>query len=297
VTEDDLLASIREIVSVDDPRVALGVGDDAAVLDGGVVVSVDAQVEGSHFRRGWLSLEDVGWRGTVAALSDLAAMGATAEAVISSVVIAEASDALGVMRGAAQAAHAHGAVVVGGNVARGDTLSLHTTVIGRARTPWTRSGARVGDAVYVTGPLGSAALGWRLLERGDDGGPFVERWRRPRARFDLRGAIAPTACIDLSDGLALDLGRLCRAGAVGAVLEEAAIPTEPGLAAAAAAIGEDAAALSLGGGEDYELAFTMPASLDPAIAVRVGEVVEGAGVRIRARDGTLRDAVGGHQHF
>lgn len=296
-SEDELLAALRTRLATDDPRVREGIGDDAAVLADGLVLSVDAAVEGTHFRRDWLSLVDVGYRGTVAALSDLAAMGAAPVAVLSSLVSPDASDGLAVMDGVGEAAHAYGAAVIGGNVARAPHLALHTTVVGRAATSWTRAGAQVGDAIYVTGTVGAAALGWRSLAAKAELSTYAARWRRPRARFDLVPQLAPNACLDVSDGVALDLGRLCAASGVGARVELDRLPVEEGFHEAAASLGEDPDALALGGGEDYELLFTMPASLDPEVATRIGEIEAAPGVRIVKRDGTLHPSSDGHQHF
>lgn len=301
-----LIARIRERLKTVDPRVRLGVGDDAAVIAAprdDVVVSVDAVVEGAHFDRRWLSWRDVGWRGMVGALSDLAAMRARPVCALLSLVLPDdlgEEAALALVDGAAEAAHAHGASIVGGNLARGPVVSQHTTVMGEAAHPLTRSGARPGDAIYVTGTLGAAALGWRLLAAGaeDDGPSFVARWRRPRARFDALPWLAhASACVDVSDGLAQDLGHLCAASGVGAALELPRVPVEPDHHAVAAAHGLDGDVLAASGGEDYELVFTCPASLDGPFT-RVGEILEGEGVELRDVDGRVRllDA-SGHHHF
>ncbi len=298
MTEDDLLATLRaRLGCITDPRVAMGIGDDAAVLADGTVLSIDAIVEGAHFERAWLSLGDVGHRGTIAALSDLAAMGATPVAVLSSVVAPAAEDVLAVMEAASAAAHACGAAIVGGNVARGPSLALHTAVVGRTRSAWRRAGACIGDAIYVTGTVGAAALGWRALAAGIELPAYAARWRRPRARFDVIAHVAPSACVDVSDGVALDLSRLCAASGVGASIELARLPVEDGFAAAAARVGARADDLALGGGEDYELLFTMPASLDPSIATQIGEIVAGEGVHVLGRDGALHPTRDGHRHF
>ncbi|HHH26926.1 MAG TPA: thiamine-phosphate kinase, partial [Polyangiaceae bacterium] len=286
--EQQLVERFRRSMARADPRVRLGIGDDAAVLSDGTVLSVDAVVEGVHFERSWLGLPELGFRGTVAALSDLAAMGASPVAILSSLTASEASDGQALMIGVEQAAKQYGAVVVGGNVARGDTLSLHTTVVGRCEAAFTRSGARPGDAIFVTGTLGSAALGWRRLRAEEPEQPFVSRWRRPSARFDIASQIQPTACIDISDGLVRELGLICSASDVAAHLDVSAVPVHPQLAASARALAEwsdvdadlHADHLALYGGEDYELLFTAPISLSPEVATRIGEIRPGEGVMI-----------------
>ncbi len=141
----------------------VGIGDDAAVLDpGGLVWTVDVQVDGTHFRPEWASWEDIGWRSFMAAASDLAAMGAEPIAALSSLVLAPAIDdqALdAIARGQAAASLAAGAPVVGGNLARGTETSITTTLLGRAAQPVLRSGAQPGDGVYLAGPVGLAAAG------------------------------------------------------------------------------------------------------------------------------------------
>jgi thiamine-monophosphate kinase len=312
VDEFALIERIHRRLARDDARVRIGIGDDAAVLAPmarGSVLSVDVGVEGVHFDRRWLTYEDVGWRGYVAALSDLAAMGAAPVAGLLSMVLpADLDEAavLAVIDGVAAAADRYGAPVVGGNLSAGRQLALHSTVVGEApEAPLRRRGARVGDGVFVTGTVGAAALGWKLLSRGrgeaPEARPFVARWRRPRARFDLvdRVSAVATACIDVSDGVLQDLGHVCAQSAVGADVEAARLPTEPGQRALAAQIDEDPDELALSGGEDFELLFTAPLDAVPAdLAVRIGVITEGEAVRALDADGAERRVRRpGHRHF
>lgn len=309
--EFELIAAIRERLARKDERIEIGIGDDAAILKPttrGTVLSVDVVVEGVHFDRRWLAWEDVGWRGYSAALSDLAAMGARPSAGLLSMILPSTmgdDDVLAIVDGVAAAADAFGAPVVGGNVSSGTQLSMSTTVVGEAPArPITRSGARIGDAVYVTGSVGAAALGLALLSSGEAARagalPFVARWRRPRPRFDVVPALegVATSAADVSDGLAQDLGHLCEASGVGAVIEEARLPLEPGHDALARALGRDGMLLALAGGEDYELVFTAPRSrVAPGIATEIGAVVEGSKVRVLDRHGQERTlARAGHRH-
>lgn len=306
-----LLTKIEERLALRDSRVSIGVGDDAAVLAPmarGAVLSVDVAVEGVHFDRRWLSLEDAGYRGYVAALSDLAAMGAAPVAGLLSMIVPSAAsddDVLGMIDGAREAARAYGAPIVGGNLSSGGELAMSTTVVGAApERPLLRSGARAGDALFVTGTLGAAALGLSLLSR-DEGAreqaaAFVERWRRPRARFDRIPALLGVAssAIDVSDGLAQDLAHLARASGVAAIVESALLPLEDGHAVLATALGLDGDLLALSGGEDYELLFTAEAdAVDASIATRIGSVTAGQGVRVLDRSGDERLLPrGGYQH-
>ena len=172
------------------------IGDDAAVLHADarpLVVSVDASVEGVHFLRDFAPAEDLGYRALMAAASDLGAMGADPESALLALIIAPGTPRdwlLSLVAGYAEAAEACGLRVVGGNVSRGDALSMTTTVLGRmpeGTLPLRRQGARVGDDVYVSGPVGSAALGLAAIRAGttDHDGATREcmrRWRRPCSR-------------------------------------------------------------------------------------------------------------------
>lgn len=306
-----LISKIRARLERDDPRISLGIGDDAAILapmTRGAVLSVDVAVEGVHFDRRWLSLEDAGFRGYVAALSDLAAMGSTPTAGLLSMIVPEGledNEVLHMIDGARQAADAHGAPIVGGNLSSGAQLSMSTTVIGEAAEhPLTRGGASAGEAVYVTGTLGAAALGMALLARGEaerDGAEvFVARWRRPRPRFDRVAPLLAVAssAIDVSDGLLSDLEHICRASGVAARIESARLPLEAGHDALASALGLDGDELALAGGEDYELLFTAEAgAVDPSVATRIGVLESGEGVQVQGRDGKARSlARRGYRH-
>ena len=284
-----------------------GLGDDCAVLGDGWCVSTDATVEGIHFRRGWLAPEEIGWRATMAALSDLAAMGATAEAVLVAMVapVEEPAAALtAVMAGVGAAVGEVGARVVGGDLNGGPVLMLTVTVLGRAERPVYRRGARPGEDLCVTGTLGGARAAWRA---GDGGAipsaaariRFARPWPRIREGQWLAGHGA-TAMIDLSDGLAGDARHLALASGVGLEIEVDLVPTDPSVG------GADPAVEATIGGEDYELLVTLPAggadrSSRELVAhggvalTRIGRVVEGSGVRFLRGGEEL--AVRGFDHF
>jgi thiamine-monophosphate kinase len=266
------------------PDVAVGVGDDAAVLELGpepVVCSVDAAVEGTHFERRWLGLDDLGFKATMAALSDLAAMGARARAVLAALGLPDDVDDTAleaIARGQAEACRLAGAALVGGNLARSRELSITTTVIGQCARPLTRAGARPGDGVWLAGDLGLAAAGLGLARRahGDEGGACrraLERWRRPRALLDEGRAAAALAhaAIDVSDGLLLDVHRLATASAVSIVLEQDGLVSND-LTELAALLEMEALDLALGGGEDYALIVTLPAGSALEGFVHIGSV-------------------------
>ncbi len=287
------------------PGVRVGIGDDAAVLTpppGELVLTVDEQVEGTHFRREWLSLADLGYRATMTAASDVAAMAAVPWVLVSALVLPESitdAELDELAGGQRDAARELGASVVGGNLARGAALSIATTALGVAASPVRRSGAVAGDGIWLAGGVGLAGAAWRALLAGVDAPPSVlSAWRRPRALVaeGRRMHGVAHAAVDLSDGLARDASHLAAASGVRVVLDGRAIDAlvTPDLARAAGALGVAARALVLGGGEDYAILCASPVPIDGF--VRIGECATGEGVVVRdeGRDVAI-DA--GFDHF
>jgi thiamine-monophosphate kinase len=270
-------------------NVPVGIGDDAAVLEGGLVWTVDAQVDGTHFDRAWLSWSDVGWRSFMAAASDLAAMNAAPIGALSALVLDPTVDdaALEALaRGQADAARTVGAPIVGGNLARGRETSITTTLLGRASRPALRSGAHLGDGVWLAGFVGRAATGLAALRDGALADPrCIDAWRRPRALVGLSLDDA-SAAIDVSDGLALDASHIAEASGVQLVLDEASLRAiDPAITLEA----------MLHGGEDYALVATSSRNL-PGF-VRIGAVEEGHGVALRTAAGVIPIPPRGFDHF
>lgn len=241
----------------------LGIGDDAAVVrprsGWELVLTTDLFLEGVHFRRDRDPAPVCGRRLATRALSDLAAMGASPLALLLSSAMPRALPAAWarrLVRSIVAAGREAGAALIGGDSSAASTLAFDVVGVGQlpAGTALLRSGARPGDKIYVSGSLGLAALGRELLHGGKKPRSALERqawaaYRRPRARWELGQRLRgrASAAMDISDGLALDLHRLCRASGAGAELNPAAIPAPAGLDRA------------LYGGEDYELLFTLPA--------------------------------------
>lgn len=286
--EEARVERLRALLASDDPRVEIGIGDDAAVLRDGIVISVDASVEGTHFRRDFATWRQLARRAVVGALSDLAAMGAEPWAVLTSMTLPPDLDDLELHRGVKDAAEEVGAMVVGGNLASGPHVEIHTTVVGRADEPLLRRGASVGEGVYVTGHPGEAALGLQGLLAGAPNA-FSDAWRNPRAHVEeglqLRGFA--TACVDVSDGLLRDLHHLCVASGVGASIDLAAVPRRE----AYDEVAGDGDELILTGGEAYVLLFT--ANEAPPVGTRIGEVIAD---RVLKVDGVVREP-SGYDHF
>lgn len=283
------------------PQVRIGIGDDAAVLRlrsaEDLVVTTDAVVEGVHFRWRTAAPRRVGRRALLAAVSDLSAMGARPIGFVLALT-APPSLALasieGCISGMLAEAERLRCPLVGGNVARSREATFTITAFGavsRGRA-LLRSSARPGDAIYVTGVVGAAALDLARAERG-----LAESRHVPPARVGAGRALSRLAgigaCIDLSDGLLADLGHVLEASRVGADLDLSRLPLPRGFAQACAGLKIDPLALALTGGEDYELLFTLrpgaagEAALSRRLGApvrRIGTIVRGRGVRgLRAR--------------
>jgi thiamine-monophosphate kinase len=315
--EFELLARVRERLPAVGPRVQLGSGDDAAVTvpGGATATSVDALVEGVHFRRDLAGLAQIGHKALATALSDLAAMGAEpgeAYVVLGIPDNLDEDGCLELLDGMAALASATGTGLLGGDVTRAAELFLTVTVVGHAPRPEQligRSGAQPGDALVLTGEIGGAAAGLLLLERPELGrnlsSSATERLRNrqlePHPQLDAGQALAAagaTAMIDLSDGLGGDASHLAESSGVGAKIETTALPLGEGVEEVGTAAGKDPMALAIGGGEDYELLASIPAGrLEEAQAAvhraegiglaTIGEIVAGKGIEIRLPDGRL----------
>jgi thiamine-monophosphate kinase len=326
--EFEFLERIRERLPARGRRTHLGSGDDAAVTvpGGATATSVDALVDGVHFRRELARPAQIGHKALATALSDLAAMGA--EAGEAYVVLGLPPDfaeeeCLELLDSMTALARETGTDLAGGDLTRAGELFLAITVTGHAPSPdafVTRSGARPGDALVLTGEIGGAAAGLHLMQNTDwstyppigwskdqsapDRG-LLERQLEPTPRLAAGQALAAagaTAMIDLSDGLGADAGHLARAGGVKLAIEAEAVPLAAGAVALSKATDRDPWWL-LSGGEDYELLASIPADrLEEATdavsrkggvpLTKVGEVEAGSGVEIRLPGGRLLEPAG-----
>jgi thiamine-monophosphate kinase len=314
--EFDILRRILAVqrTSTADGRIMVGPGDDCAVVRAGsLAVSVDLAIEGVHFRRAWLGARAIGYRSATAALSDLAAMAAQPVGVLAAVAVParEMQLAEEIAAGVDEAAASCGAFVLGGDLSDSPgPLVIDVVALGEVDAPLLRAGARVGDEVWVTGVLGGAAAAVAAWRAGMKPTSEAERaFIRPTARTAEARWLAEHcelhAGIDLSDGLAGDAGHIAAASDVAIVLDLRHVPVH---AAASAYDPEQALALALGGGDDYELCITAAAgSIGTSAAAfertfgipvtRVGVVEEGAGVHAREQGVRRPLPVGGFSHF
>jgi thiamine-monophosphate kinase len=329
MTEHERIRALRALFTRPDQgegrgaRAVLGVGDDAAILElpgasTRLVVSVDDQVEGTHFQTGWLGLEDLGARATMAAASDVAAMGGRLRFILSSIAAPTSLDdegMLAIARGQKRAAEELGALVVGGNLTRSPVLAISTTVIGEVDGGGLRrDGARPGDALWLAGHVGRAAAGLAILSSleeelaledshvGRAAKVCLDAWRRPLAQ-QASGLAATareaTAAIDVSDGLAADAGHLAEASGVLVVIDAPRLVLDATLLAVAKRLHRDPLNLALAGGEDYALLVT--AGPDVAAIpgfIRVGQCEAGpSGVTIEQADGSRAAPPRGWDHY
>lgn len=318
------------------PSLLIGIGDDGAVWaptpDTLTVATTDALVEGVHFDLATTGWKDLGWKALAESVSDIAAMGCRPRYGLVALGMPSehaVADLEVLYAGLGECALAFGCSVVGGDVVRAPCVMMQVTLVGESlpvqmdagqRPVLERSAARVGDAVAVTGPLGGAAAGLRLLTEGVPAGTdpasidaLLRAHRRPAPRVaaGLTLVEAGIRCaIDVSDGLVADLGHICERSAVDAEIDVSRVPVHPG---AAACFGEAALGMALAGGEDYELVCAgPPATLAVAsdLLVRRGEaalVIIGSIVRQAGAEPDVRVPTsggpgisldrGGYRHF
>jgi thiamine-monophosphate kinase len=303
--ELELIRALEEALRAAGPRVIVSLGDDAAIVRGRgyAVTSVDAMVDGVHFRRSELAPHEIGHRALAAALSDLGAMGAEPGEAYLALGLprgTELEDALAIIDGALELATGAGVTIAGGDVTLAPELLLSFTVVGWSDDPATlvtRDGARAGDVVAVTGSLGAAGAGLAVVERrarpADDAvaAALRERYARPIPRLAEGRALAAAgarAMIDLSDGLATDAHHLAARSGVRLELTLGSLPLADGVVEVAAQLGIEPGTFAATAGEDYELcvclppAVAAPAAIDalgravpPGLTV-IGRVVDGA---------------------
>ena len=284
------------------PDVLVGIGDDAAAWrtqETTQVLTADALVEGVHFRRDLASWEEVGWKALAVNLSDVAAMGASPGLATITLGLPPDLDVAavdGLYSGILDCSALYGSAVVGGDVVRSPVVFIAVSLTGTAEHLLTRSSARPGHAVAVTGTLGGSAAGLEVLREGlclEEGDALALRSAhlrpQPRLREGQYLAKRGVPCaMDVSDGLAADLGRVCRASNVGAIVEAASLPIHP---VARRVYPRQSLAMALGGGEDYELLFAAPPELVdellsalPSGGAVVGRIVDDALGRVVVLD-------------
>jgi thiamine-monophosphate kinase len=298
--EFPLIERLEQIIASERSDVLVGIGDDVAVLadtdEEFLLATVDSQVEQVHFLRHEITPHQLGRRALAINLSDIAAMGGRPQVALVSLALPADTEVAwmeGLYRGLREEADRYGTVIVGGNMARSpDGVFIDVCVLGRVRREHLllRSGARPGDRVLVTGQLGQAGAGLKLLLDPDlsvatpDRDALLTRLLTPTPRVTEAAAIArserATAMIDISDGLSSDVGHICERSEVGVRIWAERLPISPAVRHVAGLTSAPPWQLALGGGEDYELCFTAPPEA-------VGELIAAV-----AQAGTLVTAIG-----
>lgn len=300
--------------------------EDCAVVDAGgsnfLLYTVDAFIEGVHWKREFATPFLVGRKALLVNVSDISAMGGRPLYYLVSLMAppdTEVSWIDELYRGLSSVSRETGVKLIGGNVACSDRLVVDLFVAGEVsrRRAVFRNGARNGDAVFVSGELGASAAGLQFLEAGyrlntgsGDVRSAVKAHLDPPCRHDLAQKIAPwvTSMIDLSDGLAADLQEICRESNVGALVHSEKIPVAKSAVSLLHKQGRSPLSLALGGGEDYELLFTVSRKRRPAFLKKmerelcrvyeVGTIVQkGRGVMLRNASGVSEPLRGGYEHF
>ena len=315
-SEFDLIRGFLRSGGTLPPEIVVGPGDDCAVLDDGLVVSVDISLEGIHFRQEWITLQEAGYRAAVAGLSDLAAMAAEPLGLLVSLAVgskAPEEAARQLNAGVVEAAGDAGVQILGGDLSSSPGPAVVDIVaLGRTERPLLRSGSRPGDDVWVTGWLGGSGAAVAAWMRGETPGPGLRSaFCRPTPRIRearwLAERVTLHSGIDLSDGLAGDAGHLAAASGVALILDLERLPFSPDLVSHRIEK-EERLRFALQGGEDYELCLTAPEGvLRPLCSPfqqefgiplsRVGRVAAGEGVAVEDALGFEGFESGGFSHF
>jgi thiamine-monophosphate kinase len=309
IDEHEIIRRISALLPAAPPEVLVPVGDDCAVVEIGDrtwVAASDMLTHGHHFKD-WAAPEDVGYKAVAVNVSDVAAMGGTPRFVLTSGGAPDPQTALRCFEGLMEACERFGVYPLGGDTTRADALTVDVAILGQlATTPVLRSGARPGDLLSVTGELGAGAAGLLALEQDVSGHErLVRRYLRPEPRMMAGRAAASlgaSAMMDISDGLASDVLRVCESSGVGCDVDLNLLPVERDTRQLAQSLGHDPGILAATGGEDYELVISAPGQILDALAESIevpltiiGEVTPGD-VAFRRGEEPV-DGLSGWDHF
>ncbi len=318
--ELSLLEILRKRFGKKSPAVVLGIGDDAAVIrphKDHMLFTTDMMVEGVHFDLSWTTPFQVGFKLVSVNVSDIYAMGGDPKFLLLN--FSAGRDVTleffsGFLDGVEAAMKIYGVSLIGGDISSSEKVVLSAIAAGHAKKFIGRKGAKAGDRIYITGPAGDAACGLALMktvgrkiavEQGrkykfplswDVVCPLIQRHLMPVARAPQRFIKTATAMIDISDGLLIDLSRLCKESNVGALVYEGSIPVSDELKKTAGYLGFSPQDLVFGGGEDYELLFTSPAN-KKVDAYCIGEVIKTGVFLVDEKGHKKKASIKGYQHF
>lgn len=307
--ETEAIALIRRTTTRRCPEVLVSIGDDAALFRNGLVVTTDAYLETVHFDRSYLSLREVGARAVCATLSDIAALGGQPWAVLVALLLPKGftrPELRELYSGMDAICEQFQTEIAGGDIIAAPGLGLVLTAIGKTRMPRLRSGAKPGDALYLTGYCALAETGRLALSNRLSRGRYrraIERHSTPLPRIreaqQLAGKIH--SLIDTSDGLSTDAYHLAVASRVKIVIDEESLPVHPGTEQLIQELKLDRRKFILGSGEDYELLFTAPAGLRltglSVPVTRIGRVEAGSGLWLECAGRRQRLLPAGYDHL
>jgi thiamine-monophosphate kinase len=308
VAEFELIRRHFSALSGPDARVLLGIGDDCALLDPPsglhLAMTMDTLIAGRHFLAD-ADPSGIGHKSLAVNLSDLAAMGAKPAWALLSISLPQIDDAWleAFTSGFSALAAKHGVQLVGGDTCQGDlSITLQLTGFVEPGREMRRSAARPGDGIYVTGTLGDAALALEMNLAGQDAAELQQRLDRPEPRVEEGqelAALGVRACIDISDGLAADLGHICRQSGCAARIHLDQLPLSEPLRRYLQAGGDVRTVVA--GGDDYELCFTAPESMAPRLqnlaVTRIGEILPGEEVELMDASGQTLPLPSSWEHF
>ncbi|MGD9117807.1 MAG: thiamine-phosphate kinase [Dehalococcoidia bacterium] len=316
--EFGLIDLLAKMVGEGDERLLIGIGDDAAAWQGDdsiQLASVDSFIQDVHFTLETTTWPDVGGKALAVNLSDIAAMGGVPRYALVSLALpddSEVEDVAALYNGMLKLGKQYGVAIAGGDISRAPLVAINITILGSSPTQkiLTRSSAKVGDIVAVTGNLGAAAAGMALLKKErhldeETESRLKDAFLHPTPRLAeglLLAEQGVKTAIDISDGLVADLNRICQASGVGALIEVGRVPIE---SAVKTAFSDEALELALSGGEDYELLFTASKEIIERVkkaasvpVTTIGEITAGKGVSLVDKEGKpfeLKKA--GWEHF
>jgi thiamine-monophosphate kinase len=286
-------ANVRE-------SVLIGIGDDGAVIapsSSKSVLAADMAVEGVHFNRKWSTLREIGAKITAANLADIYAMGGEPKYLLVSAGLTSdfgISEITELAKGIAEEAALVGASVVGGDISRAEQLIISISVFGEVEKPVTRSGAKPGDSVIISGLPGKSAAGLVQLKSGITESDFISAHKKPVVNYQLAKKFqGVNSMCDVSDGLLSELNHIASASGVGMELDSKLITEIPGFKELEAATNEDIWELVLSGGEDHVFVATTSSDI-PEGAHLIGKVVSGTGVKV---SGISKLPATGFRHF
>lgn len=300
-TEAQVIEVLAEVFSSNDPRVLIGIGDDAALVtaSGQQILTTDVAVEGVHFRSEWSSAYEIGKRIAIANIADILAMNGRCEYLLVAVSLT-GNENLDWIRSLAEGIQAEaskaGAVVVGGDLARSATLSIAITAVGSTTHPIRRSGAKSGDSIFLSALTGWSAAGLAMLRSGNElSQKAVARYKVPEIDYSVDFSRA-TSMSDVSDAVMVQGAQMAKASGLGFSLHLTALESAPGfdeLFDLAQKMGIDVLEWILQGGEDHVLLATgrdLP-------GIEIGHVYEGSGISVIHNMKEIRMAPVAWSHF